>query len=266
MFCSKCGEKVEAKDKFCPKCGNLIGDVPGDNKDKDIKPVAPPAKNTGCLSCLLIFLIIISFLALSGTTAYFFTGNKTKNATELVLGITLLCLAIFILGIWALVKQNKKNLKMKESNKKEENSAAEMSPPAAKKQTAASGCAVAAMFIILVVVFFVFIWPYIHHTVTNVTTDLPGGPISNNWDGYYQTTMQKPNCDSSVELTAFYVTGGEVQNPWGGNAKIDSNGKAAETLSAGSTPTVVNMTFSGSKVSGTWSSGRCSGTFQGSKS
>jgi hypothetical protein len=90
-------------------------------------------------------------------------------------------------------------------------------------------------------------------------------PTSNSWDGNYTATMEKPNCDSPVELTMFQVTNNEVWNLYGDNAPIDENGNATVVYNTGSIMTV-NMTFTSEGISGTWSSDQCSGTFTATKS
>lgn len=82
-----------------------------------------------------------------------------------------------------------------------------------------------------------------------------------NWDGNYNITMTKPNCDSPIELTVFQITGGAVNNLYGNNAPIDANGKA--TMVSGEM--TMHFAFTENGVSGTWSAGQCNGTFQGSK-
>ena len=85
------------------------------------------------------------------------------------------------------------------------------------------------------------------------------------WDGNYNAQVEKPNCDSPVELTAFQVSGNKVMNLYGNNAPIGDDNRATMTMNYGDGMTV-NFTFSQSGgtniASGTWSAGNCNGTFQ----
>jgi uncharacterized protein YdhG (YjbR/CyaY superfamily) len=104
-----------------------------------------------------------------------------------------------------------------------------------------------------------------------------GTPVSSapgnkpgSWNGNYNAQMTKPNCDSSVEITSFQVSGGKILNLYGQDAPIGTDNRATVTYDTGTIMTV-RLTFekSGGKsiAKGTWSSSRgCSGTVQATKS
>lgn len=263
MFCSHCGSKVEEKDKFCPRCGQNLKPFE-DKENKNTPPVVQPPRNSGCLSCLYSIFVLLAIIFLIGGLSYL-GSNKQQNTTEFLIGIWLFFIVFFSLGIWGLAQTGRKNRQLREQKKSEDPN----QPPVGESQGTVNGgkkkysplsWAISIIFSVAIIILCIYYIPKINF---NGFTKESG---SGSYDGYYPTTMAKPNCDSSVELTAFVVSGGEVQNPWGENAKIGPEGKATETLKAGSTPTVVEMTFTtDDKVSGSWSSGRCSGTFQGSR-
>lgn len=268
MFCSQCGTKIKENDKFCSKCGHPIaGPASPDNKGKNSIPVAPaPSRNSGCLSCFSILLIFLSISFLASSISYY-SAHKGDEAVKVVIAASLFFFVFFILGIWGLVRASHKNHPAQMQVKTPENTASQ----AEGKKPAQNILAVLAIIIVFGVTFYVFgtwITPVIKDAATSTATPYKGSTsetTSKSWDGYYPTTMTKPNCDSSVELTAFVVSGNAVQNPWGSNVKIGSTGKVTMTYNAGSTPTIANATFTSSGVSGTWSSGHCSGTFKGTR-
>jgi len=271
MFCSKCGAKVEEKDKFCPRCGHAMTDTePSGAKKKDVaSPAAPPAsRNWGCLACLDVFLIVLSVLCLSGGSIYYFSdSNQSGNKTELAVGIGLFLFMLFILSVWGLINQSRKNRPIKEPEKTLEETA---SHNKVRNNYTLINCVTFVTIVVICAVLYFFGKPYIKNTHTDSPTDTTntGGvtqppTTQKSYDGYYPTTMTKPNCDSPIELTAFTVTAGAVDNLYGDAAKIGPAGKA--TMDMGGKMTV-NLTFTNNGVSGTWSSSKgCSGTFQGTK-
>jgi len=102
------------------------------------------------------------------------------------------------------------------------------------------------------------------------TPNNPTIPTAQNWDGNYKVQVTKPNCDTSVEVYDFDVSGGEITNIWGKNAPIGSDGHATITFNTGTTMTL-KLTFekNGSKIvaNGTWTTSRgCSGAVTATKS
>jgi DNA-directed RNA polymerase subunit RPC12/RpoP len=106
------------------------------------------------------------------------------------------------------------------------------------------------------------------------TKGTPGSGAPNNkpesWNGNYNAQMKKPNCDSSVEITSFQVSGGKIVNLYGQDAQIGTDNHATITYNTGTIMTM-KLTFekTGGKsvAKGTWSSSRgCSGTVHATKS
>lgn len=272
MFCSKCGRKINQNDKFCPKCGQAIAGIESNAKDRDQKPEAPPpAKNSGCLTCFLILVIVLSIIFLVAALSYY-SDHKDSDGVKIIIAASLIFVTFFTLGIWSLINQHRKSRLDKNSQHIPDISQNEK--VAAKKGGSCGGSvatvvAIIIIIITVIVIFYIFN-PKNYHIDNNETTTKKSDTgetqtsTSKSWDGYYPTTMSKPNCDSPIELTAFTVADDAVANLYGEDAKIGSDGKA--TMDMGGKMTV-NFSFADSGVSGTWSSSRgCSGTFQGSKS
>lgn len=266
MFCSNCGSEIKDGEKFCSKCGQKRND-----SEKANKPVAPvSAKNAGCFSCFSTFLILLAILFLIGTFGYISSSSTQKeNSTELLIGAVLISVTFFVIGIWGVIGASRKNRQLKAAQLAGGDQPEKKEVGKVKvKNTPGSIITSIITFIAVIAISYFIYYNFKNIKINPENTDNTGGvkyeeSSSKNYDGYYPTTMTKPNCDSPIELTAFNVADGAVLNLYGSNAKIGPAGKATMDMDGKMT---VNFTFAGSSVSGTWSSSKgCSGTFQGSK-
>jgi hypothetical protein len=278
MFCVKCGEKLKEDDKFCPKCSHAVAADKTDKDDKDKKPpipgVAKPATASCGQSCAGIFLVLLLIVFL---VALFSSYSQIKSTPNLKYGFILFGLCLVLLWGWAFMGRHKNPVQKLHAK---------------PKNTCLAIVTIIAIIAIPVVVIVFYTGDVFQKSLTDATknptpektsTTTPAKttktetnkpvddtPTPASWDGNYDAQMVKPNCDSSVEITSFQVSGGQVVNLWGSDAAIGSDNQATLTYDTGATMTV-NFAFSMSAgqaaASGTWSTSRgCSGTFQATRS
>jgi len=114
-------------------------------------------------------------------------------------------------------------------------------------------------------------------------TSNPGYAAETQWDGDYDLATSGP-CGDPYNLAlngeTFTVSGGEIYNPWGENAVIDSEGYAVYVHDTGSSKTTIYLLFQKSEgktiLSGVWRSvrvgrftgetGECTGEIYGERS
>ncbi len=101
MFCSKCGSEAKDDVKFCPKCGASVsnsGESQSTTETKDNNSGfqrKPEWKSEGTTLVLTIVLGLFGF----GGIGHIYLGQLGKGIAILIVGIVLLVIAIFSMGI-----------------------------------------------------------------------------------------------------------------------------------------------------------------------
>lgn len=265
MFCSKCGTKLEDNDKFCKKCGQANSQ---DEKNSKPMPVAqrPPSSCAKGCSWTLLILLLLAFL---GFLSIY--HGQINNTPTLKIAVYFLTAFFVIIFGWSILHPRKKLVDDTATKKS-------VSDPPLKhfgQGLMNVLSAIITIAVVLAIAYFVYFFFKDIKINPNNTDDQNNTPITNtggsaqkatSWDGNYNTTMTKPNCDSPVELTAFQVVDNKVMNLYGNNATIGSDNHASMTMNySGGMTEKFTFFYSGGKkmLSGTWSSGNCNGRFQG---
>ncbi|HUD20689.1 MAG TPA: zinc-ribbon domain-containing protein [Candidatus Saccharimonadales bacterium] len=257
MFCPKCGTKLEEDAKFCKKCSQATLEVKKDDKPAPV--VAEQKKPAGCsrgCGCIGLVFLLITYLSIVG-----YLHNQINGSWELRVAFYFFGAFFVVIFGWLIFRPRKKPAIQTPDQTSHTNTSLEKFRQSRLANVLSVIITIGAISAVAFIIFHNFKNFHINTTDDNGGTVIPSSSSAKSWDGYYTTTMTKPNCDSPIELDAFSVTDGAVMNMYGSNAKIGPAGKA--TMNMGSM--TANFTFSSGGVSGTWSSSRCSGTFSGTK-
>lgn len=101
-FCGNCGASKDKENKFCPKCGfgtNSQQNIPRQNNPNRISQRPYEWKSEGTTLILTIVLGIFGF----GGIGHIYLGNITRGIVILIVGIILLFVAIFSMGIGLII-------------------------------------------------------------------------------------------------------------------------------------------------------------------
>lgn len=269
MFCSKCGAKLGKDDKFCKKCGQASSH---NEKNDEPVPVAAKPSRSNCSSGCVISILVLLFIAFLGIL--FGKYDQIRATSELKIAFYLIGAFFVIIFGWSIFRPRKK-LAQDDTAKRSDND------PSQKQPVSTLMNVVSAIITIVVVIAVAYYFYYFFKNIkinpentdvqTSTATTNNGGSQkqTTSWDGYYETTMTKPNCDSPVELTAFSVLDEKVVNLYGNDSPIGSDNHATMTMnySRGMTEKFTFFYSGGKKMlSGTWESGDCNGRFQGQSS
>jgi TM2 domain-containing membrane protein YozV len=103
MFCGQCSKENPDDSKFCAGCGSPVNDTSNENTSPppNHNPNQRPAqwKSEGTTLILTIILGIFGF----GGIGHIYLGNITRGIVILIVGIVLLVIAVFSMGIGLII-------------------------------------------------------------------------------------------------------------------------------------------------------------------
>jgi len=101
-FCANCGASKSKENDFCPKCGTGVNsqqNSPQQNNPNQTRQRPYEWKSEGTTLILTIVLGIFGF----GGIGHIYLGNITRGIVILIVGIVLLLVAIFSMGIGLII-------------------------------------------------------------------------------------------------------------------------------------------------------------------
>ncbi|MCQ2752030.1 MAG: zinc-ribbon domain-containing protein, partial [Coriobacteriales bacterium] len=87
-FCPKCGNQIEANQKFCEKCGAEISSLKSNVKSRDSKTIQKSNNNfkekklNGKTKAIILAILLVVFVAIIALVIFAFNNNADNDKNQ----------------------------------------------------------------------------------------------------------------------------------------------------------------------------------------